>query len=234
MARLRISVIADQAPPPDPKDGCPYDIVFSQDVISCHAQLEWYFERVEPADFASLLPSRWSGRRPAARDDLKSAVYLCCPVQSAEGWSYLTALATVFRGDWDGNASKRLLPVRQLDFRDGRTARIFQETHDLGNWVVNFDELLDRRQLLNQEVRVIRYKQLATQGRNLIISSRAPLTLLRSMILHRLHCLGLALDDAEIRRLAERLIEDANDCPERSSWEPRREAKARASSLVWC
>ena len=41
MARLRISVVADQAPPPDPKDGCPYDIVFSQDVISRHARVEW-------------------------------------------------------------------------------------------------------------------------------------------------------------------------------------------------
>ena len=67
MARLRISVIADQAPPPNPKDGCPYDIVFSQDVISRHAQLEWYLEQNEPADICTLLPSRWSRRRPAAR-----------------------------------------------------------------------------------------------------------------------------------------------------------------------
>ena len=139
-------------------------------------------ENAEPADFHFLLPSRWSRRRPAAADDVKSAVYLCCPVQAAEGWSYITALSTIFRGDWDGQTAKRLVPVRQLDFRDQRTSRIFQETHDLGNWVVNFDELLDRRQLLNQNVRVIRYKQLATQGRNLIISSRAPLGLLRSMI----------------------------------------------------
>ena len=191
MARLQISVIADQAPTPDPKDGCPYDIVFSQDVISRHARVEWYTERAEPADFRTLLPSRWSRRRPAAADDLKSAVYLCCPVQSAEGWAYLTAMSTCFRGDRDELAGSRLLPARQLDFRDGRTARIFQETHDLGNWVVNFDELLDRRQLLNQDVRVIRYKQSATQGRNLIISSRAPLGLLRSMILHRVASLGL-------------------------------------------
>jgi S-DNA-T family DNA segregation ATPase FtsK/SpoIIIE len=211
MARLRIAVIADQAPPPDPKDGCPYDIVFSQDVISRHARVEWYSERAEPADFRTLLPSRWSRRRPAAADDLKSAVYLCCPVQSLEGWAYLTAVSTVFRGDRDGDGTHRLLPARQLDFRDGRTSRIFQETHDLGNWVVNFDELLDRRQLLNQEVRVIRYKQSATQGRNLIISSRAPLGLLRSMILHRLRSLGLDLTDAELRALADRLIEDAND-----------------------
>ena len=211
MAKLRISVIADQAPPPDPQDGCPYDIVFSQDVISRHAQIEWYPESADPADFRTLLPSRWSRRRPAAADDLKSAVFLCCPVQSAEGWSYLTAIATLFRGDWEGDLQRRFLPVRQLNFRDGRTARIFRETHDLGNWVVNFDELLDRRQLLNQGVRVIRYKQSATQGRNLVISSRAPLGLLRSMVLHRLRALGFDLSDDNLRGLADRLIDDAND-----------------------
>ncbi|WP_213775707.1 hypothetical protein [Bradyrhizobium sp. dw_78] len=211
MARLRISVIADQAPPPDPNDGCPYDIVFSQDVISRHAKLEWHKEDAKPADIKTLLPSRWSRRRPAAADDLKSSVYLCCPVQSAEGWSYLSAVASLFRGDWDGDENRRLLPVRQLDFRDGRTARIFEETHNLGNWVVNFDELLDRRQLLNQEVRIIRYKQSATQGRNVIISSRAPLSLLRSMILHRLRALNTELSGADLALLAERLISDAND-----------------------
>jgi DNA segregation ATPase FtsK/SpoIIIE, S-DNA-T family len=112
MARLRISVIADEAPPPDSKDGCPYDIAFSQDVISRHAQVEWYPVSAAPADIAELAPSRWSRRRPAAKDDLKSAVYLCCPVQSAEGWSYLTALTTFLKGDFDGNENRRLLPVR--------------------------------------------------------------------------------------------------------------------------
>ena len=49
MARLRICIIADQAPPPDPKDGCPYDIVFSQDVIARHSQIEWYPETAKPS-----------------------------------------------------------------------------------------------------------------------------------------------------------------------------------------
>ena len=90
--------------------------------------------------------------------------------------------------------------------------RIFRETHDLGNWVVNFDELLDRRQLFNQGVRVIRYKQSATQGRNLIISSRrvarivavngAPPTSSCSVSIYQMTiCEGLA----------DRLIQDAND-----------------------
>ncbi|MER9977745.1 FtsK/SpoIIIE domain-containing protein [Mesorhizobium sp. M0085] len=211
MARLRISVIADQAPPPDVRDGRPYDIVFSQDVISRHALVEWYKESAEPADIATLLPARWSRRRPAAMDDLKSCVYLCSPVQSREGWAHLSALTSFFKNEDADGDGKRLLPVRQLDFRDDRTARIFEETHDLGAWVVNFDELLDRRQLQNQSVRVIRYKQSSTQGRNVVISSRAPLNLLHAMVRRRLEELQLELKGDELNALAERFIADAND-----------------------
>jgi len=157
MAKLRIGILADEAPVPDPKDGCPYDIVFSQDVIARHAHIEWFPENARPLDIATFVPGRWSRRRPAAKDDMKSVVYLCCPVQSREGWAFQTALTSFLKGDWDENENHRLLPARQLDFRDNVTARIFEETHNLGNWVVNYDELLDRRQLLNQQVRVIRY-----------------------------------------------------------------------------
>ena len=211
MARLRISVIADQAPPPDPRDGRPYDIVFSQDVISRHASLDWYSVDATPAPMETLLPARWSRRRPAAADDLKSTAYLCCPIQTAEGWAHIAAITSFVRHEAPATGSSRLLPVRQLDFRDARTARIFDETHDLGVWVVNHDELLDRRQLQNQAVRVIRYKQAAAQGRNTIISSRAPLSLLRSMIVRRLELLHLDLERIDLERLADKLIADAND-----------------------
>lgn len=210
LARLRIGILADQAPPPDPKDGCPHDISFSQDVIARHAQLEWYRETYKPVPLEELVPPRWSRRRPAARDDLKSVVYLCCPVQSREGWAFLTAATSVLKGDWDGNESSRLLPVRQLDFHDKETAQIFDETHNLANWVVNYDELLDRRQLQNQNVRIIRYKQSATQGRNLVISSKASSGLLRTMLQSRLRQLNLSLSDADFGNLASRMIDDAN------------------------
>lgn len=211
MARLRICIIADEAPPPDPRDGCPYDIVFCQDVIARHARIEWYTESAKPVDLEALVPARWSRRRPAAKDDMKSVVYLCCPVQSSEGWTFLTALTSFLKGDWDGIKDRRLLPARQLDFQDPKTARIFKETHNLGNWVVNYDELLDRRQLVNQRVRVIRYKQSVTQGRNIVISSNASLSLLRSMVLSRIKELNLGFSEEDYSALAERFIQDAND-----------------------
>ena len=77
--------------------------------------------------------------------------------------------------------------------------------------MVNYDELLDRRQLLNQNVRIIRYKQSTTQGRNIVIPSTAPLALLRSMVLSRIKELNLGLNEEEYRQLADRFIQDAND-----------------------
>jgi len=211
MARLRIGIMADQAPVPDPKDGPPVDIVFLEDVIARHAGLDWYLETSNAVDAATFIPARWSRRRPSPTDDMKSVVYLCCPVQTCDGWSFITALTTFIRGDWDCIDTKRLLPARKLDFNDPLTASIFQEIHNLGNWVVNYDELLDRRQLLNQQVQVIRYKQASTQGRNILISSNASLSLLRSMVLGRVKDLNLELDDVQCRELTERFISDANE-----------------------
>lgn len=211
MARLRIGIMADQAPVPDPKDGPPADLVFLQDVIARHAGLEWYPEACHQALSETFIPARWSRRRPSATDDMKSVVYLCCPVQTQEGWSFITALTTFIKGDWDNTQAKRLLPARKLDFNDPQTASIFKEIHHLGNWVVNYDELLDRRQLLNQSVKVIRYKQGVTQGRNILISSTAPLSLLRSMVLGRVKDLNLELGDAECKTLTEKFINDANE-----------------------
>ncbi|NOS76981.1 MAG: DNA translocase FtsK [Nitrospira sp.] len=211
MARLRIGIMADQAPAPDPKDGPVADIVFLKDVIARHAGLEWYPETCVRVESGTFIPARWTRRRPSATDDMKSVVYLCCPVQTNEGWSFITALTTFIKGDWDGVESPRLLPARKLDFNDPLTASIFNEIHSLGTWVVNYDELLDRRQLLNQNVKVIRCKQGGTQGRNILISSTAPLSLLRSMVFVRVKDLNLELSDVECRDLAERFINDANE-----------------------
>lgn len=101
MARLRIGIMADQAPVPDPKDGPPADMVFLQDVIARHAGMEWHSETCVPVNSETFIPARWSRRRPSPSDDMKSVVYLCCQVQTKEGWSFITALTTFIRGDWD-------------------------------------------------------------------------------------------------------------------------------------
>lgn len=210
MARLRIGIMADEAPVPDPKDGPRTDLVFLHDVISRHARIEWYREDATPVPVDEIVPSRWSRRRPSPRDEEKSIVYLCSPAQTKEGWAYVTAITSYFKADWDADTLRRYLPARQLDFHDPETASIFKETHNLANWVVNFDELLDRRQLVNQGVKVIRYKQAVTQGRNLLVSSTASLGLLQSMLHNRIKDLIPDMPEDAVRALAQRFIDDAN------------------------
>lgn len=210
IARLRINIIADQPPKPNELNEYPFDIVFSQDVIARNSEIEWFPEDAQSVDIINLFPSQLTRRRPAAKDDMKSIVYLCCPIQSFEGWAFLTAIATVLKGNWDENESVRLLPARRLDFQKQEMMNIFQETHALGNWVINYDELLDRRQVENQGAKVIQYKQTSTQGRNIVISSKAELNFLKNVLVDRLKALDLDLEEAEYQNLAEKLCLDAN------------------------
>jgi len=209
MARLRIAIMADQAPAPGIDEGRPTDLVFLHDVIARHARLKWYPVTVDPVDASDLRPTEWSRQRPAALDDMKSVAYLVCPVQTSTGWQYLSALSSFFESRYQ-TAGMCLLPARELDFHEEATRAIFDEAHGLGNWVVNYDELLDRRQLINQGVRVIRYKQTRSQGRNVLVSSKAPLGLLKSMVRQRISALNLSLDQGQLERLTTRFIDDAN------------------------
>ena len=123
----------------------------------------------------------------------------------------MNAVSSFFRNDLGDSSERRYLPARQLDFNEPETAAIFQESHNLGNWVVNYDEMLDRRQLLNQHVKIIRYKQSATQGRNLLVSSKAPLGLLHSMLFNRIKDLMPSNSDDGTRTLAKKFVDDANE-----------------------
>ena len=212
IARLRINIVADQPSKTSELSEYPFDIVFSQDVIARNSEVEWFPEDAQSVDILNLFPSQLTRRRSAAKGDMKSVVYLCCPIQSSEGWAYLTAIATVLkvREHWIGNEAVRLLPARRLDFQKQEMMNIFQETHALGNWVINYDELLDRRQVENQKAKVIQYKQTSTQGRNIVISSKAELSFLKNVLVNRLKALDLDLKEDEYQNLAEKLCVDAN------------------------
>lgn len=109
-----------------------------------------------------------------------------------------------------------------------------KKTHNLANWVVNYDELLDRRQLQNQSVRIIRYKQSATQGRNVVISSKASSAPLRTMLLSRLRDLNLGLSDIEYDALASKLIDDANSISGDLALRAAKRGEVRMSSWELC
>lgn len=210
MAKLRVGVMTDEAPFRDEKEGRAADIVFLQDVISRQAQERWETAATAAhvADLLAHVPPRWSRKRALRQGELKSTAYLVCPMQPKVGRSYLRAVASVVKSDEvkDGHVE---LPVRQILFNSQETSKIFDEVHRLGEWVVNYDSLLERRQLMNKGINVIRYQQGQTDGRSLLVSSKSSLDLLEVLVRRRLDDLDLNLDAQALSDLTRRFISEA-------------------------
>ncbi|QSV45479.1 FtsK/SpoIIIE domain-containing protein [Geobacter benzoatilyticus] len=193
----------------------PVDIAYCRDLLSAEAKTEWVWidrdrHTVPPVNHR---PHQWNRLRPFREGDRIVRVLLCCPAHTETGWSYLHAIASMCTNGADIAWANMQCPVpmRTLNFDNHGVDRILRETHDLAVWVVNQDELLDRRLLEQKQVKVIRYIQSTTQGRNLIISSKARDTLLVNTLKERLRTiLPFDTTDAVIQSLVKRLLDDAN------------------------
>src|SRR5690606_4868317 len=102
-----------------------------------------------------------------------------------------------------------LVPARQISLQDPNLRQIFDDAHNLAEWVATYDELLDKRQLQANKINVVRYRRNRTNGRNMIVSSRSELRLLRVLVKRRLNELSLAFTSEEFEATTERLIQDA-------------------------
>ncbi|MYM36579.1 hypothetical protein GTP38_19810 [Duganella sp. FT94W] len=191
----------------------PVDLAYCRDLISREAKAEWEWVERETIEPANLQPHQWSRRLPLGLGARKIRLQLVCPAQSAAGWAFLYSIAQLC-GNGAANAwgvGKCPVLMRTLDFDDRRVDRIFKETHELAAWVVNEDELLDRKLLEQCDVKVIRYVQKSTHGRNLIISSTARDTLLVNTLREKLKTIVSSERDAAwIAALGGRVINDAN------------------------
>ncbi len=208
MSRLRVGIMATDAATTGYSQEKMTDIVFLQDVISRQAQIAW-IPKVPSHEFPCPLqhfPARWSRRHPTTHGDLRSIVYLVCPSQPAVGAAYLDIIHDVV-GE-QPEKRKHFIPARQVSFQDEKTRRIFQEVHQLGEWVVNYDDLLEKRLLQYQKVTVIKYQQNRSQERNLIISSTSSFQLLQVLVKQRLEKLNL-FGDLDMDKLANKCIDEA-------------------------
>ncbi len=210
MSKLRIGILLEESRPARAIEGDrPFDIAFLHDVISRQAKVHWIpVEQRVDADMLSHVPPYWSYTRLTSEDELKATSYLACPRQPRCGWSYANAAAAVILGETIPQGEYRL-PARRISFQDDSLQSVLDEVHKLAEWVVNYDDLLDRRQLHAQNIRVIRYRRERTHGRNLIVSSTTELRVLKVLVQRRLKEAGVALPPEALSLLADRMIEEA-------------------------
>nr|MDA8164764.1 FtsK/SpoIIIE domain-containing protein [Desulfobacteraceae bacterium] len=175
--------------------------------------LDWHRipRSVLPAE--SIMPHQWGRREPVAAASDVSRLYLTCPAQPSAGWEYLLAVAALFKNEaadtWQ-NGQCHIL-ARKIDFTEEDLGNIFADTHRIGAWVANYDELLDRRLLEEQGVRVIRYEQNATHGRNLVISSTDSNAFLEASLREKVaDLLDVTAADPLVMSIVQKMVTDAN------------------------
>ena len=207
LSRMRVGFLDTTEPPSDEAERAA-DLVALQDVVARNAKLVWKKAPGENnPDIALHVPPRWSRRRPVGVADTVAAVYLASPSQPRVGQTYLNTIQWFL----DGNNSLPgdVVPAREVNFRDGAIGDVFLRTHQIGEWVVNFDELVDRRLLTNNGIHVIRHIHDRFVDRNIIVSTTSKPRLLRALLRERLDRVDPAIrggDDDVINKL----IEQAN------------------------
>lgn len=209
---LRISVQHEEKSRPK-EDAPPVDLVFCHDVISRAAKRGWTEVKREIRDAVDIVPEQTRRRIPVRPGEREAILMLDHPVQPQEGWSYLDALASLEEPARVRSAAlgkRAIMPVRRADVRDTGLRDILNETHNMGVWVINVDDLLDRQQLIGHGIRVIKHKQSEGRDRNVVISSRNPDALLRTTLHSRLRSIDPDYSDAERDGLITRLVNDAN------------------------
>lgn len=210
ISKLRIAVTPASATPPRANDGFrAFDLAFLHDVVSRTAGVEWI-----PVDWTNdrptleHAPSRWSYRSVSGENELKSTTFLTCPRQTASGWAYVGAVASVVR-QTDAPANSYFLPARRISLQSEALKATMEDAHALAEWVATYDELLDKRQLQANGVTVVRYRRASTNGRNMIVSSTSELRLLGVLARRRLGELGLPFTPDEFEEIAARVKKDA-------------------------
>jgi S-DNA-T family DNA segregation ATPase FtsK/SpoIIIE len=207
LSRLRVGFL-NTAHLPDNDTDRAADLVALQDVVARNARIVW--KRAPGDRYPNLtdhVPARWSRRRPIGLADTATSVYLVCPAQPRIGQTYLNVIQCFLEGD---NALPGdVLPAREVNFRDSDIGDIFLQTHRIGEWVVNFDELVDRRLLSNNGVRVIRHIHDRQVNRNIIVSTTSKPRLLHVLLKERLERLDPTIVSSD-EEVIDRLIEQAN------------------------
>lgn len=216
LSRIRVNIVASDALNMNTR-GEPVDLVFCKDVITnivnSRDGVKWKkFVRVTrtPDD---LFPHRWNRRVPVEHLATRTWQHLSCPAMTATGWAHLNALAFFEEPDCDEAwaVGSCLMPVNLLDFQNEDITKVFDETHKLGTWVINQDDILERKLLEDKNVKVIRYIQSSNESRNLVISSRSKDTLLRNTLKGRLQqILPAGQTSEDLAALARSFIDDAN------------------------
>lgn len=205
LSRLRVGIFSPETLAHESLKG--NDVVLLQDVIARSSKIRWTKGVAECASepIETFVPTARSKRRPFRRGNTTSALYLTAPRQPEPCRTYVDALRTVTSRDATINPEP-WLPVQEVEFRAGEVSEILTKAHALGNWVMTFDRVADRRLIATDERRIIRYFSVPGSTHNVIVSTEITEQKLGDCIDDDLNVLLPSLEKDELAALRHQLF----------------------------
>ena len=211
LSRLRVGFIDAAAHGGDGDDDTRVaDLVLLQNVLGRLARVEWVAapSAATAVDLAAFDPTARSRRRPYRPGDTATTSYVTAPLLPRPVQQFVDLLYASCHPHNPG-CGEHYLPVRKLTFGEGRVKRILDEAHRIGDWVVNYDTIADRRLMQDSNIRVIRHLSKPAGGASLIVSSSDPGKSLRHKLDRELDRIAPGLDDARRHVLIDNCLEEA-------------------------
>lgn len=194
-----------------PDDGVrPFDLAFLDRFFTTRASIDWVAlpRRKAPANpynlFESLQPV--SRRLVEVGREFVSSTLLAAGAIDGPGHAWLNAVSMLTEDKPAEDGARFLYPALRLDCSEDEILREIRRIHGLAQWVVTSNELIDRRQLLQSSIRIVRYKRNASTGRTSIVSSQMPTELIAERIRRLVRSVAPTLQEETIKAAAEEVL----------------------------
>lgn len=168
LSRLRVGIISPESL--GDNYGKANDIVILHGAIARKATTKW--SRVSgvgrDTPLAEHVPVSHSKKRPFRKGDTASATFLTSPDLNLTSQAYLDAIRACEAGEAEEG---HWMPVQEVQFDSGSVKDMMSKAHSLGEWVLTYDRIADRRLLSRDDRRILRYYSSPRSDHNVIVST---------------------------------------------------------------
>ena len=153
-------------------------------LLSDNAELQWQtvdLQLYDPMDISSM-PELQNRRYFDYKNPADAKTFIVTPLQTKVGADYLRSLTNTLKdrsqAELDLKSSKISLPALSLSTTIPSLGNNLSQVHAMADWVLICNDLIDKRQLLDRQIEVVRYKTDRKNNRTEIISSKLPVDIL--------------------------------------------------------
>ena len=153
-------------------------------LLSDHAELKWQQVELREHDLMDVMamPELLNRRYFDYKNPDKAKTFIVTPTQTKVGALYIRSLSNnlkeVENVDHNPDSQQICLPAVYISTSNNALNSALAQVHAMADWVLICNDLIDKRQLLERHIEVVRYKTDRKNNRTEIISSSLPVDVL--------------------------------------------------------